>query len=222
MATAATRTRKRRSDAGKPRKLTAAAEASAPSVGPVLGPSGPPRGEAGSVPPEEAAESTPPVSIGAEQAEPVSVSESSGVRRLSKKKQQEQAEQAAAVLLTILDGAVGVMLGEEARMEPHEQQMIVDPLGRIMARMEPGTTELIEKWSDPIILLFGFATWGARLWTIASDHGDDGRSKKPPEVVPPDRNNGKTFSNEVPPASPPVGLTSRVQVEHAEIRPAQR
>ena len=213
MGTTGTRTRKRRSDAGKPR--AAASKPATAKVAPGAA------AEANAVLPEEATAGAqvPPVTIGAEQSEPVSVSEASGIRRTSKKKQQEQAEQAAAVLLTILDGAVGVAFGEEARMLPYEQAMMVDPMGRILGRMEPGTAELIEKWSDPIILLFGFATWGARVWSIASDRGDSGK-KPPPEVVPPPRGNGQV-RDEVPAASPPADLLSRVGAERAEVRSAK-
>jgi hypothetical protein len=215
MGTTGTRTRKRRSDAGKPRQTI-----DRPPRKPAKAAPGD-AAEANAVLPEEAAAGAqvPPVTIGAEQSEPVSVSEASGIRRTSKKKQQEQAEQAAAVLLTILDGAVGVAFGEEARMLPYEQAMMVDPMGRILGRMEPGTAELIEKWSDPIILLFGFATWGARVWSIASDRGDSGK-KPPPEVVPPPRGNGQV-RDEVPAASPPADLLSRVGAERAEVRSAK-
>jgi hypothetical protein len=138
---------------------------------------------------------------------------------LSRKRQQEQAEKTAAILLSILDMAVGVSFGEEARMQEHEQEMILPPLAGIMGRLGAGTAEAIEKWSDPIVLLFGIATWGARIWSIASDRGDDG-PKRPLEVAPaPSGSNGKVLrTDEVPPASPPADLLSRVQVDHAEVR----
>jgi len=101
-------------------------------------------------------------------------------------------------------------------MLEHERAMMVDPLARIMARMEPGTAELIEKWSDPVILLFGFATWGARLWTIAGA-GDEPKRKPPEEAPPtPPRSNGKERT-EVPPAGPPVDILGKVAAGHAEI-----
>ena len=217
-----TRTRRRRSDAGRPRARHSPTKPEAPkAAAPGAAEAAALREAGGEVPPQEAAEGAqPPVSISSEQSEAVSVSEASAVRRVSKKRQQEQAEQAASVLLTILDGAVGVAFGEEARMLPHEQAMMVDPMGRILARMEPGTAELIEKWSDPIILLFGFATWGARVWAIASDHGNDGK-KPPPEGAPPPRGNGRIHSDEIPPASPPADLLGKVGAEHAEVRSSE-
>jgi hypothetical protein len=108
-------------------------------------------------------------------------------------------------------------------MEPHEAAMMAEPMGRILARMDPGTTELIEKYSDPIILLFGFATWGMRVWDVMQRKNDDrGPRKPPPEVAPPEKGNGRSLSSEVPPASPPTDLLSRVDAGHAEIRPAQK
>jgi hypothetical protein len=69
-------------------------------------------------------------------------------------------------LLTILDGAIGVSLGTECCLTPDEHAMIDEPLARIMARLSPETTEAIDKWTDPILLLLGFGLWVVRVFSV--------------------------------------------------------
>ena len=126
---------------------------------------------------------------------------------VSRKKRQQQAEQATTVLLTLLDGAVGMSLGEGARMTDDEQGMIAEPMARIMARLDPGTTAMLEKWTDPILLVFGFAMWGARVWTEMSDQDNQGPPPEP-EYVPPAPDNGR---ERVPTGTPPHTVTDSIR-----------
>jgi hypothetical protein len=85
---------------------------------------------------------------------------------VSKRKKKEQAAQLALTLLTILDGAIGAALGTECCLTPDEHAMIDEPLARIMARLSPETTEAIDKWTDPVLLLLGFGLWGVRVFSV--------------------------------------------------------
>ena len=103
-----------------------------------------------------------------------------------KKKQAAQAKETAGWLVMLLEGAAIMSFGEEAKLLPNEKRMISDPMARIMTRMDPALNEALQKWTDPILLLFGIGTWGMRLYAMAQDReeGDEGRGKKPPEVKP--------------------------------------
>lgn len=65
------------------------------------------------------------------------------------------------------------MLGSEARMDEEERKMIEDPMARIFERMDPGAMAMLEKYSDPVLLAFGFMTWGIRVWAELSMGGND-------------------------------------------------
>lgn len=100
----------------------------------------------------------------------------------SSKKAKEQAAQSAVVLLTILDGAIGLALGPECQMTPDEQRMISEPLSRIMARMTPETTELIDKYTDPVLLVFGLMAWGGRVFFVLQRKAADEKPAVAPVV----------------------------------------
>lgn len=128
-------------------------------------------------------------------------------RQVSKKEAERQSAQSTTVLLTIFDGLAGLSFGEGARMEPHERAIIEEPMARIMARMDPGTSAAIERWTDPILLIFGFASWGVRVYMdlaeqSGSDDDETGWGRGPetePEPPPPSREH-----ETVPSASPPI------------------
>jgi hypothetical protein len=65
------------------------------------------------------------------------------------------------------------MLGPGARMDDEERKMIEEPMERIMERLDPGTSAMLEKWTDPVLLAFGFVTWGVRVWAEISLGDDD-------------------------------------------------
>jgi len=135
----------------------------------------------------------------------------------SKKKAAAQAKETATWLLLILNGAAIVAFGEDAKMSDAEREMILEPLQRIMARIDPAVNDALQKWTDPILLLFGVATWGLRLYAIAQDRADDeGPPPKPRAGIPPSNGNG---SKETPAddsesvwtrTGPPVEITSQI------------
>jgi hypothetical protein len=49
-------------------------------------------------------------------------------------------------------------------MTADEHAMIDEPLARILARLAPETTELIDRWTDPLLLATGLVMWGARVF----------------------------------------------------------
>jgi hypothetical protein len=83
--------------------------------------------------------------------------------------------------LTILDGAIGISLGPECQMTPDERAMINEPLAHIMARMTPETSEAIEKYTDPVLLAFGFIMWGSRVFFVLQRQANEA---KPSSVKP--------------------------------------
>jgi len=105
----------------------------------------------------------------------------------SGRKAKEQAAQSALTLLTILDGAIGISLGPECQMTQDERAMILEPLARIMARMTPETSEMIDKYTDPVLLTFGFIMWGSRVFFVLQRQANEAKPKpvKPqPEYNP--------------------------------------
>jgi len=120
----------------------------------------------------------------------------------SKKKAAAQAKENATYILVILEGAAMVGFGETARMSASEKKMIIEPMSRIMGRLDPGINDALQKWTDPILLVFGFATWGLRLYAIAQEknEGDEPPSKRPPSDVKPmgPGGNGRVIKEPVP------------------------
>ena len=121
----------------------------------------------------------------------------------TKKQAVKKAEDTARWLLMIMESAAVMGLGEEAQLLDHEKQAISEPLSRMMARMDPRILDNIEKWSDPLILLFGFMTYGSRLYGIAQDRkDDDGGPSKPAPRAPSPGDNGKVVEQAPPVAAP--------------------
>lgn len=130
-----------------------------------------------------------------EQAEDVEPPESAPYYNAQRAKR--KAKDTAAWLLIVLEGAATVGFGEEAALLPHERRMIAEPMQRMMARLPLDVLETLEKWTDPILLIFGFATWGARLYGIAQDRsGDDLPPRRPPPDVTPSPTGGNGRKSE--------------------------
>jgi hypothetical protein len=93
-----------------------------------------------------------------------------------------------------------------------ERELIEEPLARIMARLDPGTSAALERWTDPVLLIFGLGTWGIRVASEMADGEDNpgaGPSDfdfapEPPKPPSAERDNG------VPPANPPTELTDQL------------
>ena len=67
--------------------------------------------------------------------------------------------------------------------------MIIEPLTRILQRLDAKTTKMVEKWTDPIMLTMGMAAWLGRVYRIQSEGDDDnrrGRVEPSPEPISPD------------------------------------
>jgi hypothetical protein len=81
-------------------------------------------------------------------------------------------------------------------MQPEERAAIEGPLARIMERMSPVTNALLEKWSDPILLIFAVGTWAGRVYLDfqLQNGGDD---------------EGGGFDNSAPPLQPGPGSNGR-------------
>jgi hypothetical protein len=71
--------------------------------------------------------------------------------------------QTVLMLITILDGLAVAAIGPEAALLPFEREMIEGPASRILARMDAGAREAVDKWSDPVTLIIGLGFWGSRL-----------------------------------------------------------
>jgi hypothetical protein len=72
-------------------------------------------------------------------------------------------------------------------MTADEKAMINEPLARIMARMTPETSEIIDRYTDPILLAFGFIMWGSRVFFVLQRQANEAKPKlvKPqPEYNP--------------------------------------
>ncbi len=79
---------------------------------------------------------------------------------------------------------------------------------------------MVEKYTDPILFIFGMATWGIRIAEIAS-RGDSGDRRKEPEPESgpsgvAERSNGKP-SKGVPPASPPIEVLEQIGSGRIEV-----
>lgn len=75
----------------------------------------------------------------------------------------------AASFLTVLDSLVIAWVGVQGAMLPHERQMIEQPLIRMLARMDDGTREAVNKWADPIMIFSGLSMYLMRAVAIQQD-----------------------------------------------------
>ena len=135
----------------------------------------------------------------------------------TKREVEQAAAESAAVILTLLNAAVGMAFGEIARMTPEEQRAIEEPLGRIMARMSPTTNALISKWTDPIMLLTAVFAWGARVYVdIQIEDAEEppegpGPSDELPTITPSDNGNEAKVNNTGSPQEDLVGQINKTQ-----------
>lgn len=76
--------------------------------------------------------------------------------------------QQAALLVTILSSTAVVLVGDEAAINESERSLIVDPLSRMIDRLPAATKQAVEKYSDPIALVFGLSVWGMRVYRVSA------------------------------------------------------
>ena len=75
----------------------------------------------------------------------------------------------ASAFLTVLDSLVIAWVGGDGAMLPNERQMIEQPLIRMLARMDDGTREAVNKWADPLMLFSGLSMYFLRAVAIQQD-----------------------------------------------------
>lgn len=73
------------------------------------------------------------------------------------------ANQTAVVVLALLDGIMTVLAGPGAVMNEGERAMLVEPLARMLAKLELTQNAVIQKYSDPVLFLMGLIAWGSRV-----------------------------------------------------------
>ncbi len=84
----------------------------------------------------------------------------------TKKQREAAAAQSTLVMLTMFDGLISMSLGEECRFTDQERALIEPPLQRMLLRLDPAITGAIEKYTDPLLIVMGLISWGARVWNI--------------------------------------------------------
>jgi hypothetical protein len=141
--------------------------------------------------PDRAEPEIPSAAFQVEETHPVTKQDREHNRYL-KRKSKDQAVKSALTLLAILDGAVSIALGPECAMTSDEREMISEPLARIMARLTPETTDLVDKWTDPIMLAVGFGMYLSRVFFVLKRKSEE---EKPVRVNP-------IILTEAPPPSP--------------------
>jgi hypothetical protein len=103
---------------------------------------------------------------------------------ISARQRKSQAQQTADVLLTITDGMTATLIGPDCVMLSNEREMIEPPLSRILERLDPLASALIEKYTDPILLTMGLAMWGLRIFQVQSAKMEE-KKKTPPNKLTP-------------------------------------
>ncbi len=118
-----------------------------------------------------------------------------GAASRAKREIEAQAKQTCEVLLNFMDLAVSMAFGEEARMTPQIRESIADPGARILERLTPETSEMIAKYTDPVMLALGLTAWATHIYRAIEDRkgkDDDAGGGDHPEPGPMPGGNGKT------------------------------
>jgi hypothetical protein len=91
----------------------------------------------------------------------------------------QQAVQLSATIMSILNGAAGAIVCEEARMTKGEYKTINDPLQRQLERLDIAASEKVGMYSDPVLLFMGLAIWSSRLFRLQKEKGEtEGEEKQ--------------------------------------------
>lgn len=93
----------------------------------------------------------------------------------------DDAALSASILIGVLDSAAQALVGEMAALTLNERNLIEEPLARIMDRLSPEVVERIQKFSDPMLLLFGLGLWGMRLYKINAAQAEARSAQEVPE-----------------------------------------
>lgn len=92
--------------------------------------------------------------------------------------------QTSAIVLSMLDGLVVSQLGLGAAMQEHERAMIEPPLTRMLGRMTPDQRAAVERYSDPVMMLWGLAVYGSRVYRLAADRAAVADEPAPMDLKP--------------------------------------
>jgi flagellar biosynthesis/type III secretory pathway M-ring protein FliF/YscJ len=87
--------------------------------------------------------------------------------------------------MSILNGAAGALVCEEARMTKGEYKTINDPLQRQLERLDIAASEKVGMYSDPVLLFMGLAIWSSRLFRLQKEKKEDAHEEQQKsEAVP--------------------------------------
>lgn len=92
---------------------------------------------------------------------------------------------AASVYAVMLNGLAMTVAGPDAIMQEGERQMIEPPLARILAKMDEKTRAQVEQYSDPLMLCFGLAAWGSRIYRMEQDKRQQAQAQEPESAPAP-------------------------------------
>lgn len=92
-------------------------------------------------------------------------------KRASKPKSVEKIDAAptALIFLTLFEVLAVAYAGENAKLLPHEKACIEGPLTRTLSRFGNSTLQKMEKYSDFVMLAWGFGMWGVRISQVAKE-----------------------------------------------------
>jgi hypothetical protein len=85
----------------------------------------------------------------------------------------KEAHQTAVILMSLLDGIATILAGPGATMNDIEQELISEPLERMLMRMQSSTVDVLSKWSDPIMLTMGLVAWASRVARVVEEQTEE-------------------------------------------------
>jgi hypothetical protein len=160
---------------------------------------------------------------GAPHARPIRVKKSKPVKQVAQQAQVrgrrevlKQAQQTAEAITQMLVTAATISVGPEAEPTPVLRQRIEEPMARTLERLSPEASEMVAKYSDPVLLGMALLEWGVQIVAVlkakqalqeAEDAAAAPKGAKPPEPT--------SMSADIPPA-PPAGSNG-----HGELPPEE-
>jgi hypothetical protein len=96
----------------------------------------------------------------------------------------------------IVNGIGNYFVGDEGAMSPAEEKQIVEPLTRLIQRMQPDTVKAIQTLSDPVVLVLGGVMYASRLASIRRDQGNRGPRRPSPPPAPSGPSEGQAVTDQ--------------------------
>lgn len=113
----------------------------------------------------------------------------------------EQINLIAQSVQLVINGLATAFVGPDGEMQAHEEKGIVEPLTRILSKLQPETITAVQMFSDPATLLVFAAMYGSRLMAIYRDQNSRGGRRPgspPPSQAPsPPGATQETFQDQV-------------------------